>query len=1776
MEIKTIARETDKTGKGFTLQKLRASSLILDHMQDDQPTDFVTAVEYGGDIFIDGQPHQYIEEDKNYDSKEFSFASGEVKNTLVYFLDYWLNNSKNSRIRFGFYATNGIAKEVLAGRAKELHITLPDGPILDLLRDKDFSDGNLLPAVKSFLLDEYKNQYENNKNVSLAGSHYSAIEAFDEDTWLTFLRAIDWQFNQDSIQELEEKVLAQIRGISLWGPLRIGMERYIRAELFYELDLRHAKQTTDGRFLRKEDVELMFTRIQSNRINEDSLKYLSIDYTDLRNKTGRQLDDFIQKKYYVITGRETAPTLFQRRITLFDPAVRSRGRQTETTVDREKQVLVNFGDQVPFDRPVFLFGELGSGKSTMIADYVRNTISKEPGTVPIFIPSSYLKGKPLRTMQDLTDRINAFVNEEMSFPDALFRLSHAFKVPKEILLVVDGVDELSRQEAQDLLAGLKALKDHHSTLRVIGSGRPLELDGILPSRWLSYAILPLNEQDIGSIFTQEAIADGRSQTDAAQLVAEKIGLLKGRPELMAITTTPLVACSIYQDLDATIGNKTLGDIVRGILNRRLDWHILDNKKHEYEDFLQSFPSIILRQRLLSIIAAEMYREKSRSLHETKILALLESQIADGPDKNKIVNQALLFFKHAFLQETTDNRGSFISQPLLECSAGLHFADELAKGARSGTGHAFPDIAADWRPLSFGMATIRERGDVDAIRPGFEAAIRCQLTWPNTNIAQAAVVLAELRDKELAVLFFDIIGKLSWRPLRFMGEEEKLSPLSIAACMTLAGDRGFDWFWEEYLDGRRPLNDFEERLVADILGFYIISWNFRLPSSRVQRLNSQVVWNRHLGTSFCHHGFRVLALLPEISFDHRERTLLLGDLLNDDAFGMAAEAALRRLQETGTMSGEILNALETVCRRSEFAESLTPSLLWLEFHDGRPLSSAVLMNCLSASTKENHTLIFDRLTRIVPAENLLPYLRFLVLSEKPKFAGNAALFLLWQGETDGGLLNPELSQAIDWLSTRYDAVEDISVFFRSQSSDQAIILADYIPIGNHLGVQPSFWRLFLEAVARSKQLFLRDFAQMLTNMSLHTLTRYPDVRLALVGLLKNRLEYKELLLELSDGLSAAEANNASAILVVCFPEDESEALVRLTKGTFGHHSEKEEWNRFLMGLNFSLKVKEDLHSRLAEFVLAAKTFALSLLYFQDFLLTTAELEELVDGLLGEGHHFDRSLLPGSTETSALADETVFNKLLVKLDGPDKEIAGRSADALLSYHRKRLSLKQLAQVYMIRIERYQSAFYHLQVDEKNLLETADFRSEVMANAGLNPTLLSLFYAADGSGSGWEAFFSKALNSGRHFHTRDLQEVYIWLMSFLRLKGDQRQFLAEAAKTMADIPAYEEDPRIYSWILLIADELGLSVSETIRVNIDQWFTDMDKEVDIALSLRASLPLASIPAGPEQSYSIIFSRYQRDGIVQIPRAELSKLLADTQSVSVQITQGIGEVLLYGQLSKEERDSLEGKSTAGAVLSVVIGYCRNEEFSVEELLKIIEEDFFRTRPGHDTPIYAVMQQKIASIAARNEGSRDEYIRALRRLLGTDSPFLFRPFLLRLFRAGEQPSLAEIKKLLDFMLTWDGIIDLNLAYHLSNYFANAVPVEEKGQLVGEIERTLGAISNNYGQRTLNGYMLSCWLLSLAAIHLSKSVSQNAERGFLMGLQYVFIDRNDFHFRYRLQAEGVVFPAKDLLNITWELFEKIDPETIKALIEAGLKSNVREIKATCRILRALAVDPLRKH
>lgn len=145
--VETINRDAGDKSKGFRLQRLRAISLLLDQMEkNDDSVSVFASTEYLDDVYIktvnSAGVITYTEGDKNYDSgKRFSFMSKEVTNSLVIFLDNWLNCEMSKTLYYCFYTNIHYTFERDKTEViKKLGIILPEKPILDYLTKDDFND----------------------------------------------------------------------------------------------------------------------------------------------------------------------------------------------------------------------------------------------------------------------------------------------------------------------------------------------------------------------------------------------------------------------------------------------------------------------------------------------------------------------------------------------------------------------------------------------------------------------------------------------------------------------------------------------------------------------------------------------------------------------------------------------------------------------------------------------------------------------------------------------------------------------------------------------------------------------------------------------------------------------------------------------------------------------------------------------------------------------------------------------------------------------------------------------------------------------------------------------------------------------------------------------------------------------------------------------------------------------------------------------------------------------------------------------------------------------------------------------------------------------------------------------------------------------------------------------------------------------------------------------------------------------------------------------------
>lgn len=287
MTNSTIKRDVGDKSKGFRLQKLRAIKLILDEIQKNEKVFVYASTEFYEDVFLKTvtteKVKQHLESDKNYSSERaFSYMSDEIKNSMVSFIDCWLNEKRDRSLVFCFYTNIRIAREHNTEYTKKLGITLPDKPILELLMEKKLDYLNLLPTLKKVLIDEYMTQYDGKKEVG----HIESINKLDDKDWLEFFGKIDWNFKQEDDVELENLLIEEIKNSKLYSLKIEGKEKYILGALIAEFERKENLPDTVARLVSASDVKLIFLEI-ANEVHKRNDPVYEI-WQDIENPSDKR------------------------------------------------------------------------------------------------------------------------------------------------------------------------------------------------------------------------------------------------------------------------------------------------------------------------------------------------------------------------------------------------------------------------------------------------------------------------------------------------------------------------------------------------------------------------------------------------------------------------------------------------------------------------------------------------------------------------------------------------------------------------------------------------------------------------------------------------------------------------------------------------------------------------------------------------------------------------------------------------------------------------------------------------------------------------------------------------------------------------------------------------------------------------------------------------------------------------------------------------------------------------------------------------------------------------------------------------------------------------------------------------------------------------------------------------------------------------------------------------------------------------------------------------
>jgi hypothetical protein len=265
----TIDRDAGDKSKGPRLQKFRALELLFEALGVRKVTQAYIATECESDVSIHTASacasSSYLEENKNYaDTTAFTFASGQVLNTIVSFVDSWIAWGCDPEIRFGFYCPNAVGKERSTERTRALGIEWPQEPVLQKLSEASAAnelDELTTNSLAILVKDEYRKQYLGKQ---LAGNE-TAINSWSTEQWRAFFSQISWKLGESDDAQLKRAVISLIRESQYYQQQHAGKEELIAAAAVELLDERQGLPRAKDRFVHLSDIELIFLKVSADQ-----------------------------------------------------------------------------------------------------------------------------------------------------------------------------------------------------------------------------------------------------------------------------------------------------------------------------------------------------------------------------------------------------------------------------------------------------------------------------------------------------------------------------------------------------------------------------------------------------------------------------------------------------------------------------------------------------------------------------------------------------------------------------------------------------------------------------------------------------------------------------------------------------------------------------------------------------------------------------------------------------------------------------------------------------------------------------------------------------------------------------------------------------------------------------------------------------------------------------------------------------------------------------------------------------------------------------------------------------------------------------------------------------------------------------------------------------------------------------------------------------------------------------------------------------------------------
>lgn len=1206
-------------------------------------------------------------------------------------------------------------------------------------------------------------------------------------------------------------------------------------------------------------------------------------------------------------------------------------------------------EAVKLSRRTLLLGDLGTGKSTLAGLLVVSALDENEQTLAFIIPAKGFDAAGTVTVRGLLKNASDYFNEQISPAAAPVDLETLLKERVEILLVVDGLDEVSTVQASSLLSQLTAVVDHWPNIQILATGRPVELRGVNFEDWELLSTLPLDDAERRRLFEEEASADGRSVSETKEIATRLLQKLGSLSSVDSLATSPLIVRLLYTRLlalqeGATI---TLGDLLYELLKERLGgWSVRSGVQSAATNFETAFPDENSRSALFGKLALEFSAGDGLTTEGARLR--LQSLVRPFADPNELVvaDEALQFLSRSGLVSVGDKL-EFPIQPLFEALCGYAIAVLWKDNDHSLSSTIDPD---QWRAVSFAAAALRRLGLLSDLRNKLLEFID-RLLAEKQNAFAGAFIVSESQDKSCAERYVADLVELGRRPLTRSqkkdsqsAEDKVQSARAVAEALRLAGSTGFDWMFNEYLDPRYPFIETANDTIENIFE----QWSYlavdQLTSHESERLGSMVMPHLRGGSSLLYRVIPFLAILVPERFRLDEKLWFCGNFLGRGPFSDRGEQVLR------TASGQrvLVNNVLVAHANRGYENAARAARLWLKLNPEERPPLPVMKALIRSGAGFLHDHPLTEALKYCEAklgqDAWRALLRWCLSDKDEALVGCAAIELFNQGERRLNMLGEPLTKVLGHWYYIKEAEDALSQLIHDGGQHALDWLAEQIVTLGRAGrgAPAGCWRVLLSELPSAGEGAPNLLAKCSKGLGTLLLIRNSEIRQSLRDLMlgSKGTQFRSALRDEFNHLSPERRFSAAMILIVCDPAGEGQALEIVIKSTLQGSISWPEWGRFILSLSFGPSVLSYIESKLPTFDSTAETFALLILNRNGIRLSEERREQLARGI-ADWKYWALDL--EDSELSVASDPQYFDLLARAVENGVGESAGNMAYKLLSYHPERLTPEQYIRCVMLtrvgKLDYLRAQIKRMQDDPAYADTVRRVAEEIVIQGGKKP-LLDLVREALGDEERWEDVVWRMLCDGHGIY----EEEGLWLLDYGRDTPSAAEIIGRAAQKFLRDPRVENlnhsHREAIQWLTLLYDEFTHAREEDLGAAILKGHGVHDSAL-VALIAR----LGGVPEGYDPGYRVGAVPPLLNSMIT-PRSfsekleRLKELARPSGKYHPDICTILDDVVTESALSSQELNSLAAEGTTGALISSALLFAYDEAPKSELVIKLISATY--------------------------------------------------------------------------------------------------------------------------------------------------------------------------------------------------------------------------------------------